>query len=80
MDVLAELLKVRCWFCFQKDLKNLFWNSIHCVLGGEPWAGSLVIGGYPSPFMCECYLTIKLRIYKMNFSYRITALELSTSI
>lgn len=43
------------------------------------WAGSHVIGGYPSPFMCECYLTIKL-IYKMNFSYGITALELSTSI
>ena len=48
MDVLAELLKVRCWFCFQKDLKTLFWNSIHCgegALGREPVAVSLVTGG-----------------------------------
>ena len=44
------------------------------------WAGSLVIGGYPSPLVDECYLTIKLKTWKMNFCYRISALELSTSI
>ena len=55
MDVLAIPLTVRCWFCFQKDLKNLFWNSIHCVLGGEPLAVSLVTGGYPSPLVMNDY-------------------------
>ena len=40
------------------------------------WAGSLVIGGYPSPLVDECYLTVKLSLGKMNFSYSIPALNL----
>ena len=72
MDMLAKPLQVR-FLVF--DFKRLHQMVMKWKLGR-----CLVIGGYPSPFMCECYLTIKLRIYKMNFSYRITALELSTSI
>ena len=68
MDVLAELLKVRCWFCFQRDLKNLFWSSIHCVLGREPVAISLVTGGYPSPLVMNV-IQLKTDFEKMNFSY-----------
>ena len=44
-------------------------------LGRQP-----CIGSYPSPIVDECYLTIKLENQKINFSYRISALELSTSI
>ena len=50
MDVLVMPLKVRCWFCFNKDLINLFWISIQ--MG---WAGSLVTGGYPSPLVMNDY-------------------------
>ena len=63
MDVLVMPLKVRCWFCFQKDLINCFGISIPWV-----WAGSLVTGGYPSPLMMNV-IQLKTEFEKMNFSY-----------
>ena len=56
MDMLAKPLQVRLWFLFLKDFIKWFWISIQSGI----WAGSLVIGGYPSPLVDECYLTLKL--------------------
>ena len=56
MDVLAKPLKVRSLVLISKWFIKWFWISIQIGI----WAGSLVIRGYPSPLIDECYLTIKL--------------------